>query len=143
VYFPQIAELLPQDAAPQEAVPHGVGRILFVDDEAAVRDVTQEWLTHLGYETVVRANGREALETFQANPQLFDLVITDYTMPDMTGVTLTQEIQRLRPGIPIVLCTGFHQVMDSEPIQALGLTAFLLKPFTLKDLGVTIQRILP
>jgi CheY-like chemotaxis protein len=99
-------------------------------------------IAYLGYDVVVRTNSLEALTIFRETPQQFDLVITDQTMPHMTGETLARERRRIRPDIPIVLCTGFSHTMDAEKGRALGVDAFLMKPLATRELGVTVQHIL-
>lgn len=120
----------------------GHERILFVDDEEAVTRVNHLQLTRLGYEVVLCASGQEALELFRAAPERFDLVITDQAIPQMTGETLARELRRIRPDIPIVLCTGFSHVVEAEQAQALGLDAFCMKPLQPHDLGLIIRQVL-
>src|SRR4029453_6695535 len=120
----------------------GKGRILFVDDEDMLASIGQQLLTHLGYDTVACTSSLDALETFRDAPQRFDLVITDQTMPAMTGATLVAELRRIRPDIPIILCTGFSYLINAEKAQALGGDAFVMKPGVTQDLAVTIQQVL-
>ena len=86
-------------------------------------------------------SSREALRRFQAMPDAFDLVITDQTMPDLTGAELTQALRHIRPDIPVILCTGFSHVMDAVKAQALGIDAFLQKPLDLKALAGAIEQV--
>ncbi len=102
----------------------------------------QAMLERLGYEVVTSTNSLEALEAFRAMPQRFDLVITDQTMPQMTGGQLAQALRRIRPDIPIILCTGFSYTMNADKAQAQGIDAFLMKPFRARDLAVTVQQVL-
>ena len=99
-------------------------------------------LQRLGYEVVVCTSSIEALEVFRAAPQRFDLVITDQTMPHMTGERLAQALRRLRSDIPIILCTGFSHVMHAERAQELGIDAFLMKPLAMQELAQTIQQVM-
>jgi CheY-like chemotaxis protein len=99
-------------------------------------------LTQLGYDVVACKSSREALDLFCAAPQHFDLVITDYTMPEFTGEALARELRRLRPDLPIILCTGFNQTLTPERAATLGINAFLMKPIAARDLGLTIRRVL-
>jgi signal transduction histidine kinase/CheY-like chemotaxis protein len=112
IYLPRLTCDASGDIVREEAVPHGSGRILFVEDEATLAHLGQDLLGRLGYEVVVHTSSVEALATFQAAPQHFDLVITDQTMPQMTGAQLADELRRLRPNIPIILCTGFSHSID-------------------------------
>jgi signal transduction histidine kinase/ActR/RegA family two-component response regulator len=123
------------------ALPPEHGRILFVNDEAALVQVAEGMLTHLGYDCRAVNSSREALVLFQAAPDDFDLVITDMTMPGLTGERLIRELRRLRPDIPIILCTGFSHALDVAKAQVLGIDAFLLKPLVLKDLDLAIRQV--
>jgi PAS domain S-box-containing protein len=142
VYLPRISEAAGDSESPEEPLPRGHGCILFVDDEVMVAKVGSALLEQLGYDVVVRTSGIEALETFRAMPQRFDLVITDQTMPDMTGERLAGELRRIRPDVPIILCTGFSHTIDAEKAESQGINAFLMKPLTAQDLGVAIQQVL-
>ena len=104
--------------------------------------MTAEMLSRLGYDATVHTSSVEALKTFQAAPWQFDVVITDQTMPVMTGERLARELRRFRPDIPIILCTGFSHTMTASKAQALGVDAFLLKPLGFRELGLALQQIL-
>ncbi len=142
VYLPRIDQESPPTPQSQEALPQGTERILFVDDEQTLALLGHEMLTCLGYQVEVFTNSQEALEAFHAAPQSFDLVITDQTMPQMTGAVLARELLRLRPDIPVILCTGFSHVLDAAQAQEIGIDAFLMKPVILRDLAVTIRQVL-
>jgi CheY-like chemotaxis protein len=142
IYLPRIADVAVEETPVLEALPHGSGRILFVDDERLLVRWGQEMLERLGYEVVAYTRSGEALEAFRRAPHRFDLVITDQTMPYLTGEKLAAEIKRLRPDIPIILCTGFSYTMDAEKAQALGFAAFCFKPLVARELVDTIQRVL-
>jgi CheY-like chemotaxis protein len=103
--------------------------------------VAEGILTHLGYDVRAVSSSREALSIFQTSPHDFDLVITDMTMPDLTGEALIYELRRLRPDIPVILCTGFSHVMDTTKAQAMGIDAYLLKPLVIKDLDLAIRQV--
>jgi CheY-like chemotaxis protein len=141
IYLPRI-EQDSESGAPEEAsLAQGKGRILFVDDEAELVRLGSTALAQLGYEVVAHTSSVEALAAFQAAPQHFDLVITDYTMPQMTGEALVHTLRRLRPDLPIILGTGFNHTMDAERARALGIDAFLMKPWMVRDLAHTIQQV--
>ena len=145
IYLPQYAEASVGETAPPEAeeeILQGAGRILFVDDEVALAHWGQAILYGLGYEVVSATRSLEALEVFRREPQYFDLVITDQTMPDMTGEQLAIEIRQIRPDIPIVICTGFSYVINAEKARAIGIDAFCMKPLRVRELAVTIQQVL-
>ena len=107
VYLPRLADPTTSTVDVEEPLPGGRERLLFVDDEAALVHLWQAALEHLGYSVVVCTSSLEALDVFRAAPQNFDLVVTDYTMPTMTGEVLAHELRRIRPDIPIILYTGF------------------------------------
>lgn len=142
VYLPQLVEMPVRDTLPRETLPYGQGMILFVDDEAALAQVAETILTRLGYTVTTCTNSQEALATFQASPDQFDLVITDQTMPGLTGENLAKALRQIRPDLPIILCTGFSHVMTPEKAQGLQLDAFLMKPLTMRGLGQAVQCVL-
>jgi CheY-like chemotaxis protein len=98
-------------------------------------------LSCLGYDATVYTRSVEALKAFRAAPWQFDVVITDQTMPVMTGERLVRELRRIRPDIPIILCTGFSHTITASKVQALRVDAFLLKPLGLRELGLALQQI--
>jgi signal transduction histidine kinase/ActR/RegA family two-component response regulator len=142
VYLPQLVEMPVRDTLPKGTLPYGQGTILFVDDEAALAQVADTILTRLGYTVTTCTNSEEALATFQATPDQFDLVITDQTMPGLTGENLAKALRQIRPQLPIILCTGFSHVMTPEKAQGLQLDAFLMKPLTMRGLGQAVQYVL-
>ena len=141
-YFPLAEDMVVQEAASTRPLPTGTERILFVDDEPGLADLSREMLGHLGYEVDTRTSPIEALEAFRANPQKFDLVITDMTMPNMTGLTLAKKVNEISPGIPVILCTGFSDQANEQRAQALGIRAFLLKPLLMRDLAEAVRKAL-
>ena len=102
----------------------------------------KECLEGLGYEVVTETSSRAAFTLFVRQPDRFDLVITDMTMPGMTGKELAHELRRIRPDIPIILCTGFSHHLNEEQTQAIGMCALLRKPFVLRELAETIRAVL-
>jgi CheY-like chemotaxis protein len=142
VYLPESAALPVTRTRSEAPVPHGRARLLFVDDEAALAELGHALLTALGYEVVAVTSSPEALALLQAAPERFDLVITDYTMPQLTGEALAQALRGIRPTLPIILCTGFSETMTAEKAQALGIDAFCLKPVVLQELEQTIRHVL-
>nr|WP_256868156.1 response regulator [Candidatus Entotheonella palauensis] len=113
-----------------------------MDDEAPLVHLGQEALCSMGYEVVAVTDSTEALNLFRATPAWFDLVVTDQTMPGMTGTQLTQELRRIRDDIPIVLCTGFSHLVDADRARALGINAFCMKPVNMRDLARKIDDLL-
>jgi CheY-like chemotaxis protein len=120
----------------------GSGHVLFVDDEVSITEISKEFLEHLGYTVTVRNNPLEALEEFRINPHRFDCLISDQTMPAMGGDQLSQEILKIRPDLPIILCTGFSHTIDKAKALNQGISAFLFKPILLDQLRQTLATVL-
>ena len=141
VYLPQ------WESAPAPTTPAPVpllqeqGCVLMIDDDAMLVQLGCTQLKRLGYEAVGCADSRVALDTFREAPTRFDFVITDFTMPGMTGMALARELQRLRPDLPVILCSGSHEGLDPERAATQGIAAVLLKPWTSQELARTIQRV--
>ncbi|MEW6670933.1 MAG: PAS domain S-box protein [Thermodesulfobacteriota bacterium] len=142
VYFP-LVELEPEpENHPSGKLPGGTERILFVDDEKSIVDTTSAMLKRLGYHVDAKMSSRSALETFRNNPEGFDIVITDQTMPDITGVELTSELLKIRADIPVILCTGFSETINAENARTLGIQRFIMKPIIMSEIAETIRKAL-
>ncbi len=142
IYLPRIEyENDDMSKKPSRALPRGQERILFVDDEQALVDIGQEMLKHLEYQVVSRTSSVEALALFETKPYDFDMIITDQTMPNMTGETLAKKVISIRSDIPIILCTGFSERISESKAKEIGIKAFLMKPLVMEDLAVTIRKI--
>ena len=141
-YLPKVGEENAVDAAGDDAVPSGHERILFIDDEEALAEMAGEMLTELGYNVVSKTASREALALLKEDPSRFDLVITDQTMPEMTGVELAKETFGLRPDMPVIMCTGYSQLVDAGKAHAAGIKAFAVKPLTKREIAKTIRKVL-
>ncbi|MBW2180216.1 MAG: response regulator, partial [Deltaproteobacteria bacterium] len=128
-----------QRAEKDKEIPTGSEEILFVDDEKVILNSYQKMLTKLGYKVTLSANGVEALELFRSAKKRFDLVITDFTMPNMTGMELAQKLMRIRPDIPIILCTGFNALVTPEKARRLGIREFIMKPVKLQKMAQIIR----
>ncbi len=142
VYFPVLKEDVLPDIKESDDIPRGEERILFVDDEKLLADLGGTMLARLGYKTTVALNGFEALEYFRKTPEQFDLVITDQTMPGMTGVDLARRLLEIRPEVPIILCTGYSNLVDAESAKAIGIREFALKPLTTSAIATLIRQAL-
>ncbi|NOX32505.1 MAG: PAS domain S-box protein [Deltaproteobacteria bacterium] len=129
-------------ARDREPIPGGTGQILLVDDEHGIIAIERKMLERLGYQVTSHVNSIEALEVFRAAPDKFDLVITDMTMPNMPGDKLVAELVKIRPDIPVLLCTGFSEIMSEEKAASLGIKNFLMKPITMKDFSEKIRKVL-
>jgi nitrogen-specific signal transduction histidine kinase/ActR/RegA family two-component response regulator len=142
VYLPRLVAPTTSTVDTEEPLPGWHERILLVDDEETLVYLWRAALEHLGYSVVVCTSSPEALDVFRAAPQSFDVVITDYTMPTMTGEVLARELRRIRPDIPIILYTGFSETMTAERARVLGIDALVLKPLGVHDLNLTIRQVL-
>ena len=142
VYLPAIPTRPWDGLGDQGAIPLGKETILFVDDEETIVRLGKELLSQLGYSVEVHTNSVEALNVFRHDPQRFDLVITDQTMPGLTGEALSRELLRIRPELPIILCTGFSHIMTAEKAKALGIQAYLMKPLAIQDLAPIVRHVL-
>ena len=131
-----------QDAYVPEQLPTGTERILFVDDEAPIAKMGGQILERLGYSVTTRTSSIEALELFQVRPNDFDLVVTDMTMPNLTGDKLAVELMKIRPDIPVILCTGYSKKISDEIASELGIKAFAYKPVVKVDLAKTVRKVL-
>jgi PAS domain S-box-containing protein len=142
VFLPRIADRDKREEDTIEPTQHGSERILLIDDEATLANLGKELLESLGYRVVAKTSSVEALQVFCAQPERFDLVITDQTMPDMTGMTLAQKVLQVRPDIPIILCTGYSEQVTKDRAREIGIREFLMKPLIIKDLARTMRRLL-
>lgn len=122
-----------------EQLPHGIKTILFVDDEKLLLEIGKELLESLGYRVETRASSIDALEAFRVQPAKYDLIVSDITMPKMTGEYLAVEIKKIAPDIPIILCTGFSTRLNSEKLIKVGVTKVLMKPLTMNELAVNVR----
>ena len=126
----------------QVPIQGGTEQILLVDDEEAILSMEKRMLERLGYQVTSRTSSLEALEAFRSNPDKFDMIITDMAMPNMPGDKLSVELIKIRPDIPVLLCTGFSEAMSVEKAASLGIKGFLLKPIIMKDLAQKIREVL-
>jgi len=125
-----------------DALSTGHERILLVDDEVAIAKLEKQMLERLGYEVTMRVNSLEALEAFKAKSDAFDMVISDMTMPDMTGDQLSRELLAIRSDIPIIICTGFSEKLNPVQAEAIGVKGFLMKPIVKAEMAKIVRRIL-
>ncbi len=141
--FPLVEEssVLPEQERSKQIVT-GTEHILYVDDERILAEMSRAMLQHLGYTVTVCTDSVEALTVFNENPDLFDLVITDQTMPDMTGIELAGKLLQIRPGVPIILCTGFSSVVSVKEARSAGVKDFFMKPFDWDKMAETLRNIL-
>jgi CheY-like chemotaxis protein len=142
IFLPVIAEK-PSDVVPAALkVPGGTERILFVDDEPFQTDLGRQMLGRLGYRVSAHTRSPDAWKAFEADPEAYDLVITDMTMPEMTGDELARRIMTLRPDLPVILCTGYSERVSEEAAEAMGIRGFVMKPVVIRELALLLRKIL-
>jgi PAS domain S-box-containing protein len=142
VFFPAIERRIEPEARLEIPPPSGTESILFVDDELALANAGKHMLESLGYDVIARTNSSDALELFEYQPDRFDLVITDMTMPGLTGDQLAQKLMEIRSDLPVILCTGFSARINEEKALALGIRAFVSKPVLKRQIAKTIRMVL-
>lgn len=141
-YLPAIKRELALEEEIPKPLPMGYERILLVDDEQPLVEIGKQMLERLGYKVDTRTSSIEALNLFEADPDRFDLVITDIVMPNMTGDKLADKMIGIRPDIPIVLCTGYSEKLTRRHASEKGIEAFLMKPLVMQDLASTVRQAL-
>ena len=139
VLLPLIADTVSSPMFAKTPLPMLSGTVLLVDDEVILVDMVRVMLERLGYTVVSCQKSPEALEAFRREPNRFDLVVTDQTMPQMSGNQLAQEILQLRPDIPIILCSGFNELAALARAKAIGIRGTLAKPFSARQLADAIE----
>ncbi|NNL43312.1 MAG: response regulator, partial [Desulfobacterales bacterium] len=142
LYFPVVDTEPVEEKEEIEEIPKGRGRIMLVDDEPALTKLGAQMLTRLGYETRTFNDPVEALQWFEVHADAIDLVITDMTMPHLSGAQVTERIKQQRADLPVVLCTGFNEYIDESGANHIGVDAFVMKPLILKDLAQTIHKMI-
>ena len=142
IYIPTIAPNNDETPHNVPKITRGDERILLVDDEIELAEIGERMLSSLGYQVTTKNNSIEALELFTTSPSDFDLIISDMTMPNMTGDDLAMECMKIRPNLPVILCTGFSNKLSQEEALAMGIKAFIFKPMVKGDLASTIRKVL-
>ncbi|MFH0996349.1 MAG: ATP-binding protein, partial [Pseudomonadota bacterium] len=143
VYLPLLEDAKDSKSATvTRKYPTGSESILLVDDEEPILRMEQMMLERLGYQVTTRMSSLDALAAFKANPDFFDLVISDRGMPNMTGDQLAGELIAIRPEIPVIICTGFSDEDDMKRAKAMGVKGFLMKPVAMGDLAEMVRKVL-
>ena len=142
IYLPVIHTDEPAKDKLDEVIPGGNERILFVDDEPSLAELSKQMMERLGYKVTIRTSSFEALELFKSQPDAFDLVITDMTMPNMTGDVLASKLTTVRPDIPVVICTGYSEKITQKLLDRLNIKALILKPIIRNELLISIRQVL-
>ena len=136
VLLPAIKSQVHEEQAVVQNIKNGTGTILVVEDEMEQAKIYQQYLEQKNYVVIVCHNGMDAFSTFKENPNLFDLVLTDYSMQGMTGIQLIKKILDIRSDIPVILCTGYGEIKEDKK---LGIRKYLVKPIKLAKLQSTIE----
>lgn len=142
VYLPIISPESPRPSDPTAPYPGGQEHILLVDDEAALAETNEDLLTSLGYQVTTMTRSAAALAAFEKAPDVFDLIITDQTMPEITGAELARRVIAIRPDMPIILCTGYSNLIDDQSAKEIGIRKLILKPLTKAMLAHLIREVL-
>ncbi len=142
VYLPVFQEKAVSENPVTNRSLAGHEKILLVDDEEMLVNMGKDMLERLGYSVTVKQDGRQALEEFKKYPGQFDIVITDQTMPGMTGINLSREILAIRPDIPVILCSGYSSIISEDKANAIGIRKYIMKPITQKTIARLIREIL-
>jgi len=142
ILLPALEKKAESDLAPVKNLPTGSEQILLVDDEAILVDIGKSLLESLGYSVTTKTNGIDALELFEKEPDRFDLVITDMTMPKMAGDELARNIMALKPDMPVIICTGYSTRITEQKALEMGIRALIMKPFVVTDFAEKVRRIL-
>lgn len=124
------------------AIPRGSETVLFVDDEAKLAIAGKGILAQLGYNVEISTSGAEAYEKFSQNPDRFDLIVTDLTMPHMTGDELARKIREIRPHLPIIMITGLTAQTTPEQLQSARIDRLITKPLTTREIATAIRQVL-
>ncbi len=142
IYLPLSSQKVDRTLSRLKTLPMGSERILFVDDELPIADMSRQRLSLLGYKVTAVNSSRQALEHLSQAPDDYDLIITDMSMPRLSGDKLAIEAKKIKPDIPIILCTGYSKKISKERARTIGINAFLMKPVALSDMAETIRAVL-
>lgn len=143
IYLPAVTADAPgQNFTTDSVCPMGNEKVLVVDDEEILTEMMEQMLTSLGYGVTAITDSNQAFQTFKDNPSWFDVIITDMTMPNLDGSELIKKVKEIRKDIPILLCTGFSELIDGEKAEALGVQKFLMKPVVRMQLATAIRDVL-
>jgi PAS domain S-box-containing protein len=141
VYLPRTEQAVMEKEEQDNPLPGGTGSILLVDDEMSILSMSGKLLKQLGYKVTAMNLPMEAVELFRKSPDSFDAIVTDQTMPKMTGVELAAEIIKIRPGTPVALCTGFSDSLTKDKAREMGISEFVMKPFGTRELAEAMSRL--
>ena len=140
ILLPQFEGAISKEVVPHQIMPKGKGNILLVDDEKGIVISNRKLLERLGYKATTSTSSIEALKIFKKRANTFDLVLTDYTMPQMNGIELSKQLIQSRPDIPIVLCTGFSAQLTPEIVKKIGIREMIMKPLVASELAIAVKK---
>ena len=142
VCLPITEDTATPEAEPVDLIQHGNEHILYIDDEEILAEMGKTMLERLGYRVTMRTTSLEALMVFQNQSDAFDLVITDQTMPGMTGIDLARRMLQIKPDLPIILCTGYSSQVSEAKAKSYGIKGFVMKPLAKRDIADLIRKVL-
>ncbi len=142
ILIPTTVEVIHKPGKVEQDIPRGNERILLVEDDAYLAEAEKKMLEELGYSVTALNNGVEAFEIFQKLPDRFDIIITDYAMPKMTGLQLIRKIRSINPDIPVIICTGYIKLVQQQKTGSLGIGEIIMKPLELEYIARSIRRLL-
>ena len=142
IYFPALENKTEVGEEPDGEIKRGSERVLFVDDEESMVNLNRKRLERLGYQVKSTAKPEEALEWFKADPEQFDVLLTDMTMPRMSGDRLAAEVLKIRPNMPVIICTGYSERMSAQKAEVLGVRKYIEKPIDLRNLASALREVL-
>ena len=142
VYLPVSQDETAEKGAHSINLPMGTEHVLLVDDEKDIVEIGDQMLQRLGYRVTAIIGSRAALEAFKTDPFRYDIVVTDYNMPEMTGDEMAKKMMTIRRQVPIIVCTGFSEVFDQEQARVIGIRKILMKPVTMESLAHAVREVL-
>ncbi|MEW6672237.1 MAG: ATP-binding protein [Thermodesulfobacteriota bacterium] len=142
IYLPVLRKSVKIESETLEGLPGGNENILVIDDETPIVNMCKQMLISFGYKVTFRTSSIESLELFKKRPNEFDLILTDMTMPSMTGDRLAVELMKIRPDIPVILCTGYSRILSERKAAEIGIKAFIMKPYGRDELAKTVRKVL-
>jgi CheY-like chemotaxis protein len=141
IYFPGIQTVTKEKSDESDTLLMGNEKILFVDDEEAVVSTMKKALEQLGYNVKTTTNPKDAMNMIRSKPDMFDLIISDMIMPQMTGVMLFEEVRKIRKDIPFIICTGHSELINEYKAKAMGISHYIMKPFSIKKFAESIRNV--
>ncbi|MCP4715407.1 MAG: response regulator [Deltaproteobacteria bacterium] len=142
VLLPRVIQNVVVKPVVRRGITGGTEHLMLIDDEEMMLDMGKRLFESIGYKVTAKLSSTDALATFCKDPHLFDLIITDFTMPGMNGYEVSREILQIRPEAPIILCTGFHEAVSANRTDELGIKKLIMKPFKMDDIARAVRAVL-